>query len=73
MNENVWGMALVRPNTESTITVALPESLSSELDYVTVKDLSPEDTFEAIGEWLQMEFEGWEPVALLPKFNKVKK
>ena len=52
MNENVWGMALVRPNTESTITVALPKSLSSELDYVSVKDLSPEDTFEAIGEWL---------------------
>ncbi len=73
MNENVWGMALVRPNTESTITVALPESLSSELDYVTVKDLSPENTFEAIHEWLQMEFEGWEPVTLLPKFNKVRK
>lgn len=69
----VWGMALVRRNTQSSIAVALPQSLNSELNYVTMADLPTEKTFQAITEWAEMEFEGWETVALLPRFDKVKK
>ena len=35
----IWGMALVRRNTQSSIAVALPKSLNSELNYVTMGEL----------------------------------
>ena len=69
----LWGIVLVRRNTQSSIAVALPKSLNSELNYVTMADLPTEETFEAIAQWAEMEFEGWESVTLLPRFDKVEK
>ena len=65
----VWGISLIRRNTQSSISVALPKSLDSELNYVTMSDMDTDKTFEAVNNWAEMEFEGWETIALLPRFN----
>jgi|TARA_R110002050_G_scaffold25961_2_gene68896 hypothetical protein len=69
----IWGMTLVRRSTRSSIAVALPTSLNSELNYVTMSDMDTDKTFEAINEWAEIEFQGWETVALLPRFDKASK
>ena len=71
-NDFVWGITLMRRSTQSSISVALPKSLNSELNYVTMSDMNTDKTFEAVNNWAEMEFEGWETVALLPRFDKVK-
>ena len=72
-NDFVWGITLMRRSTQSSISVALPKSLNSELNYVTMSDMDTDKTFEAINEWAEIEFQGWETVALLPRFDKASK
>jgi hypothetical protein len=35
--------------------------------------MDTDKTFEAINEWAEIEFQGWETVALLPRFDKASK